>query len=197
MVYLLVMRVIAGEHRGRRLLGPEDDQTTRPITDRVKVALFDRLWAHGWLDEPVVLDLFCGTGSLGIETLSRGAEAVVFVERDREARRRLEENLTTLRLNDRAKVLSGDALSAGLGILAGRRDFSLLFLDPPYVMLTEPADQARVLAQLDRLAEIAAERSLAILRTDKHTTLPPTPVWGEPVAYEYGSMTLWWYQRGS
>ncbi|MHC4996742.1 MAG: RsmD family RNA methyltransferase, partial [Planctomycetota bacterium] len=83
------MRIIAGDHRGRRLLGPEGKNTTRPITDRVKVSLFDRLAAAGRIEGAVVLDLFSGTGSMGLECLSRGARHVTFVDRDRVALDRL------------------------------------------------------------------------------------------------------------
>ncbi|MEO0586315.1 MAG: RsmD family RNA methyltransferase, partial [Planctomycetota bacterium] len=93
------MRIIAGEHRGRRLVGPTDDRTTRPITDRVKEALFARLTAMGLFGDfeaGAVADVFCGTGSLGLEALSRGARRCVFVDRDRSALDGLRENLEVL-----------------------------------------------------------------------------------------------------
>ena len=90
------MRIIAGTHRGRTLLAPADAETTRPITDRVKENLFNRLHSLGVLGYGRVLDVFCGTGSMGLEALSRGADHCTFVDRDRDAIDRLQQNLDTL-----------------------------------------------------------------------------------------------------
>jgi len=100
------MRVIAGEFRGRKLLGPEGE-VTRPITDRVKQSLFDILTPR--LEGAIVWDLFAGTGSLGLEALSRGAQQAVFFETDRSAVARLRRNIETLGLRrDRAIVQRTD-----------------------------------------------------------------------------------------
>ena len=99
------MRIIAGEFRGRRLLPPEGD-TTRPITDRVKQSLFDILTPL--MDGATVYDCFAGTGSMGLECLSRGATAATFFEADRSALKRLEKNIATLQVGERSKVVSGD-----------------------------------------------------------------------------------------
>jgi 16S rRNA G966 N2-methylase RsmD len=100
------MRVIAGEFRGRQLLPPEGE-TTRPITDRVKQSLFDILTPR--LDGAIVWDLFAGTGSLGLESLSRGARQALFFETDRGAVARLRRNIEVLRLGrDRAVVQPTD-----------------------------------------------------------------------------------------
>ena len=80
------MRIIGGIHRSRHLHPPRDIHTTRPITDRVKVALFDRLWDAGLLEGGSVLDIFSGTGSLGLEALSRGMDHCIFIERDKYSR---------------------------------------------------------------------------------------------------------------
>src|SRR5438094_5779339 len=90
------MRIIAGEFRGRRLLAPESD-TTRPITDRVKQSLFDILAPR--MEGATVLDLFAGTGSMGLESLSRGAAAAWFFEADRPALARLRRNIEMLNLS--------------------------------------------------------------------------------------------------
>ena len=99
------MRIIAGTHRGRQILAPEND-ATRPITDRVKQSLFDVLSPR--IPGAVVLDLFAGTGSMGLECLSRGAERVVFFESNRSAVQLLRRNLTELTLTDRSMVLPTD-----------------------------------------------------------------------------------------
>lgn len=119
------MRVIAGELRGRRLEAPRGD-TTRPTADRVREATFNALWSRGAIEGATVLDGFAGSGALGIEALSRGAEHCLFVERDRAALEALRRNLAALGLGpDRATVQPGD-----LGGVDGRWDLALL--DPPY-----------------------------------------------------------------
>ncbi|MEM6855146.1 MAG: RsmD family RNA methyltransferase, partial [Planctomycetota bacterium] len=90
------MRIIAGQYRGRPLINPEDDLTTRPITDRVKENLFNRLQSLGLLGYGRVLDIYCGTGSMGLEALSRGAEHCTFVDQSRDAIDKLEGNLDNL-----------------------------------------------------------------------------------------------------
>ena len=120
------MRVVAGELGGRRLVAP-DGTSTRPTTDRVREAIFNSLGSAGLLDGALVADLFAGSGAIGIEALSRGAERCVFVERDRHALRALDENLDTLELRDRSKVMSSDAVSSAPTI-----DADIVFADPPY-----------------------------------------------------------------
>ena len=120
------MRVVAGELGGRRLVAPAGT-STRPTTDRVREAIFNSLGSTGLLDGALVADLFAGSGAIGIEALSRGAERCVFVERDRTALRALDDNLDALDLNDRAKVLASDAMSAAAGL-----DADIVFADPPY-----------------------------------------------------------------
>ena len=120
------MRVIAGELGGRKLASP-DGTSTRPTTDRVREAVFNALGSAGILEEAVVADLFAGTGAVGIEAISRGAAHCTFVERDAAALRALDENLATLDLDDRARVLRSDAMAA-----AGALDVDIAFVDPPY-----------------------------------------------------------------
>lgn len=120
------MRVVAGELGGRRLVAP-DGTSTRPTTDRVREAIFNSLGSAGLLDGALVADLFAGSGAIGIEALSRGAERCVFVERDRAALRALDENLDALDLRDRSKVMSSDAVSSAAAI-----DADIVFADPPY-----------------------------------------------------------------
>lgn len=125
------MRVVAGELRGRRLVAPTG-VTTRPTSDRVRQATFNALESAGAVDGAAVLDLFAGSGALGIEALSRGAERATFVERDRHALAALRANLAACGLGrDRAEVVVGD----GVGLVAGGRlagPWDLALLDPPY-----------------------------------------------------------------
>ncbi len=117
---------MAGELGGRRLVSPAGI-STRPTTDRVREAVFNSLGSAGVLDGALVADLFAGSGAIGIEALSRGAARCVFVERDRNALRALDDNLDALGLRERSKVIVADALSAAATI-----DADIVFADPPY-----------------------------------------------------------------
>jgi len=101
------MRVVGGELRGRRIDAPEGD-STRPTTDKVREAIFNALGSLGALDEARVVDLFAGSGALGIEALSRGAGWCSFVENDRRALGVLRGNITSLGLAERSSVLTVD-----------------------------------------------------------------------------------------
>ncbi len=120
------MRVVAGELGGRKIVSPYGT-STRPTTDRVREAIFNSLGSSGVLDGALVADLFAGTGAVGIEALSRGAERCVFVERDRAALRVLEENIDALGLRDRSKVITSDAMATASAI-----DCDIVLADPPY-----------------------------------------------------------------
>lgn len=101
--------------------------STRPTTDRVREAIFNSLGSAGLLDGALVADLFAGSGAVGIEALSRGADRCVFVERDRAALNALNDNIDALDLRDRSKVLASDAMSVAATI-----DADIVFADPPY-----------------------------------------------------------------
>jgi 16S rRNA (guanine966-N2)-methyltransferase len=122
------MRVIAGDAKGRRLTGIRSS-AIRPTSDRVREALFSALGDA--VPGARVLDLYAGSGALGIEALSRGAATAVFVDSDREAAGAIRANLALTRMDDRATVVR----SAVGGFLAGRRHgpFDLVLIDPPYV----------------------------------------------------------------
>jgi len=165
------MRVIAGRLGGRRLQAPRGS-ATRPTSDRVREALFAML---GELDGARVLDLFAGTGALGIEALSRGAETAVFVERDAGALRVLNTNLRTLAIPEESvQVRRGDALAALRSARERKETYDLVFIDPPYRQAREWGPElsarlpvllgpdARVVVESDRRAplelELAVER---------------------------------------
>ena len=124
--YSAPMRVVSGELGGRKLVSPEGT-STRPTTDRVREAVFNALGSAGVLDGALVADLFAGTGAVGIEAISRGAAHCTFVERDRNALRALEENVDTLDLGDRSRIMRSDAMQAALTL-----DVDIVFADPPY-----------------------------------------------------------------
>jgi 16S rRNA (guanine966-N2)-methyltransferase len=123
------VRIVAGLYGGRRIAAPPGTMT-RPTSDRVREALFSML---GPLDDQVALDLFAGSGALGLEALSRGASRAVFVERDRRALATLRANVTTLGLSaERAWVRPGDAGRVARDAVARAEAYDLVFLDPPY-----------------------------------------------------------------
>ena len=125
------MRVVAGTLGGRRLVAPPSGNgpaTTRPTTDKVREAVFNALQSRQPLEDLTVVDLFAGSGALGIEALSRGAGHCTFVERDRRALDALRTNLQQLGLTGRATVVAGDVM-ARVGSLPA---CDLVLADPPY-----------------------------------------------------------------
>ncbi len=134
------MRIISGKFKGHPLVSPPGGEAvTRPITDRAKQSLFDALqdcFAVAGEDGAAgtVLDCFAGTGSMGLECLSRGAARAVFIERDRGAVRGLKENLAALGMTERATILPIDAylLAASPAILMPHAKLTVAFVDPPY-----------------------------------------------------------------
>lgn len=122
------MRVIAGSAR-RLQLKTLDGLDTRPTTDRIKETLFNMI--SDGLSDCVFLDLFAGSGGIGIEALSRGAKRAVFVEKNPKAMACVKENLEHTKLSDRAETVQADAFGA-LFRLCGRYRFDYIFMDPPY-----------------------------------------------------------------
>ncbi|GAA0480348.1 16S rRNA (guanine(966)-N(2))-methyltransferase RsmD [Parasphingorhabdus litoris] len=120
------MRIIAGDWRARKLVAPKGD-TTRPTADRTRERLFSMLTSRlGDFADLQVLDLFSGSGALGLEALSRGAAHCTFVEQDRDALKALEKNIDTL--GAKADVRIGSALALG----PARKTYDLILMDPPY-----------------------------------------------------------------
>ena len=179
------MRVITGSARGRRLKELEGMET-RPTTDRVKEGLFSALQFD--IEGRRVLDLFAGTGQLGIEALSRGAAGCVFVDRRTDAVKLIRENLKVTALEDRARVVTADSLEYLSGL---REKFDLIFLDPPYAAgLLEPA--------LERIAQfdILAPHGIIAAEAPEGKTLPAL---AEPYrlsrTYRYGKIAMTIYRR--
>jgi 16S rRNA (guanine966-N2)-methyltransferase len=118
------VRIVAGEHRGARIFAPKG-RSTRPTSDRVREAAFNLI---GPVDGARVLDLFAGSGAMGLEALSRGAASATFVETDRDAVRSIERNLEKLRVRG-ARVVQRDVLQA---LATDRGTYDLVLCDPPY-----------------------------------------------------------------
>ena len=173
------MRVTGGAQKGRQLRVPRAG--ARPSADRVREALFARIDPA----DAAVLDLYAGSGALGIEALSRGAAHAVFVERAPRCAAVLRENLAALGLSARAEVLGADALVA-LGRLAGAgRRFDLVLVDPPYAS----DEAARALAKLAR-SELLPEGAMVVVESSRRR--PPEAVEGLEVIDErrYGDTLI-------
>ena len=174
------MRIIAGKFRGRPLLGPLG-QTTRPITDRAKQSLFDIL--QPIIAGAFVYDLFAGTGSLGLECVSRGAAKTTFFEEDRSALARLRENIAALGVARRCRIVAGDLFNA---IRHMEETPNIVFLDPPYPLVRErPADLRELAGRL---------RGLVVFRHDgaDPLELPPLRSFDQR---QYGQMTIEFLSR--
>jgi len=134
-----LVRIVAGTARGRRLASPDDrrgDSAVRPTTDRVRESVFNALHSRGAVVDARVLDLFAGTGALGIEALSRGAEHATFVDWSADAVALVEANLEVCGMTERARVVHSDGpgwLAGGVGgTAAAAGPWDLVLLDPPY-----------------------------------------------------------------
>jgi len=155
------MRIIAGELRSRKIQPPPDSKTTRPMPDRVREAIFNFLRGH--VAGERVIDLFAGTGSMGLEAVSRGAAECVFVEKDRRMARLLGENLRALGVADRCELIQADVLGAALA--SRLPPAHLIFCDPPYRHMEDPDARRRVLDQLRRLVPLIDPGGFITLRT--------------------------------
>ena len=179
------MRVISGSARGRRLKELQGMET-RPTTDKVKESLFNIIQFE--LEGRRVLDLFGGTGQLGIEALSRGAVHCTFVDMRREAAALIRENLRLCGLNGSARVVQGDALAF---LSSCREKFDLIFLDPPYQSgLLEKSMEA--VAGFD----ILSEHGIMICESAADQVLPTlAPPYAQGREYRYGKIKLTLFHR--
>lgn len=123
------MRIIAGQRRGHKFDGPRD-HATRPTSDLVRESIFNILGEA--VEGLVAIDLFAGTGALGLEALSRGAERAIFVERNRENAALIRRNIATLRYEDRARVVVADAYRWAKSYVPDDSEPVVVFIDPPY-----------------------------------------------------------------
>ena len=149
------MRIITGSARGCRLKTPKGAEVTRPTADRVKESLFNILGQM--VAGRKVLDIFAGTGNLGLEALSRGAESAVFV--DKATAKLITENLQLTRLQEKGIVRSGDVFAELSRQAAGKAEFSLIFCDPPY----HKGLWQQALRQIDASDGLMAENGILVV----------------------------------
>ncbi len=177
------MRIIAGSRKGHTIYAPKGTGT-RPTGDRVREAAFNLI---GPVDGAAVLDLFAGSGAMGLEALSRGAERVVFVESDRDAARTIDRNLEKLRLTG-ATIVRQDARTA-LAVEAGaRRRYDLVLVDPPYERWPE---LERALAPY--LRSVLADDGLVVVETSSR--VEPTLPLAQRTSRRYGAARLTLYEH--
>lgn len=167
------MRIIAGSHRGRRIVAPPGRET-RPTSDRVRESAFNLI---GPVDGADVLDLFAGSGALGLEALSRGAAIATFVESDRDACRAISANLDALEL--RGTVLRQDVVRM---LASERRRFDLVLCDPPYGF-----ERSRI---APRLARLLRSDGLLVWESAGREEPPEVPGLAMRTSRRYGSARL-------
>lgn len=178
------VRVIAGTARGRRLKTPKGT-SVRPTSDKVRGAIFNILLSQRDLTDTSVLDLFAGTGALGIEALSRGAARAVFVEKDGRTAELISDNLAVTGFTDVSRVMRADAERLSLASLG---TFDLVFADPPYALVLESR-------ALGGLAVTLSEGGVAVVEHGIDAP-PPVPAGLEAFdAREYGDTGITFYRR--
>jgi 16S rRNA (guanine966-N2)-methyltransferase len=177
------MRIVGGFLGSRRLEKPPEG--VRPTSDRVREALFARLESLGGLHGQRVLDVYAGTGALGIEAISRGASSVVFVDRAAGAIRVLQANLEKLGIADRAHVLRGDACRSLRWLAREGRRFELVFLDPPYA--SQEVERATAALVNEGLL---AEGARVVLETPKRHSPAPTAGFAVVDTRSYGDTAI-------
>ena len=184
------MQIMAGQFKGRKLLPPKGSKTTRPITGLARKSLFGIL--APWLDDAVVLDLFAGTGTIGLEALSRGAAVCCFAERDGGALERLRRNIETVGASAQSVIWAGDVY-AGLDKRLVRlgRAVDVAFVDPPYAQSAAWLWPEAVKRLFAPIADVLAPDGLVVLRTGGSAILPETigPLAPRRVKH-YGDMHL-------
>ena len=179
------MRIIAGKAGGRRIESPKTS-ATRPATDRVREAVFSII--GDWVVGAAVADLYAGSGSFGLEALSRGAASAVFVEKGASALKALRTNVTACKLG--GEVVE-DSVEHFLRKAEGR--FDLVFVDPPWPLTSD--ELGRRLHELDRLVDPRGEVVISRRHTDD---LPDTPKsWEVATNRTYGDTRIIRYEKGS
>ena len=190
------VRIIAGRFRHRTLESPPA-KTTRPITDRVKQSLFDALSVAIGFENIRVLDVFAGTGSLGLESLSRGAREVVFVEEDRRALIALSNNVEALGVKAESRIVKADAFSRGDIWRGDMGRFDMIFFDPPYPLLDKPETAEKLDTMMCRGAESALNDDGVLLFRHPGKFTPESMQTARLIMrrQDYGSMSVTWIRR--
>ena len=178
------LRVVAGSLRGRTLGAPPPG--VRPTSDRVRESIFGRL---GPLEGRHVLDLFAGTGALGIEAISRGAERLLAVDRSRRSVAAIEKNLERLGVASVARVMRSDARRAVRRLAEDRELFDLVFMDPPYA----ETDQAPGVLEALVACDILRPAAVVVVEGSKRHSLTRVPGLALDSTRGYGDTVVYWF----
>ena len=191
------MRVIAGSAGGIPLQCPRHGDV-RPTMDQVRAAIFSSLAER--IEGAAALDLFAGTGGLGIEALSRGAAAATFVEKDRRTLDCIRQNLAKARLEAGAEVVCADvfAFCARWARQGSHRRYNLVFADPPYQTRDQPEDLAsRLLASPDLPPLLAADGVFVLEKSPKSPLTIPSDIWEIVRQKRYGTAEVVFLQKAA
>jgi 16S rRNA (guanine(966)-N(2))-methyltransferase RsmD len=183
------MRIIAGEFRGRRLHSPSSNNyKIRPTIDKVREAVFNII--AGKVSGAKVLDLFAGTGAMGMEAISRGAQFCCFVDSGAEAIRIIRENVQLCAAHDRSRIIHGKVSSAITRLSSAGELFDLIFMDPPY-------GKGLIEKTLQIIGPVANNETLVIAERHVKDEPPLVPVlmWEEKFNRRYGDTLISVYSR--
>ncbi|MFN0055953.1 MAG: 16S rRNA (guanine(966)-N(2))-methyltransferase RsmD [Planctomycetales bacterium] len=191
-----MMQIIAGKYRHRKLESSPGEKT-RPITARVKVALFDRLQPE--LEGARVADIFSGTGTIGLEALSRGARSVLFIDNDRVAFDLLKENVARLKAEEETMCWRADASKCSFRP-HGKPEFlpfDVVFFDPPYLYATRLKAGTMLYRSLERLSRdgISAPGALLVFRCARDTQIEIPATWRRERVLVYSSMEVHLFRK--
>lgn len=187
------MRIIAGSKRGMKLLSPKG-RDTRPITDRAKESVFNIMFKWGLPADAVAADLFCGTGSMGLEALSRGAKWVTFIDRDRRAVEILEQNIAKAGFVGQSRTICHNVLTIGAPVQEDLYD--LVFIDPPYEMSTNCDPDTRIGRLIQQVDLQVKEGAIVVLRT--HLRALAADLYGDLEKIdqrEWGNMKVMFFRK--
>jgi 16S rRNA (guanine(966)-N(2))-methyltransferase RsmD len=191
----MIMRIIAGSKRGMKLFSPEG-MDTRPITDRVKESVFNILFSKGYPEGCVAADLFSGTGSMGLEALSRQAAWVTFIDGDRRVIEILKRNIEKADFVGQSKAVCANILKVGAPPTPEHGLYDLVFVDPPYAMSENSEQNSRVAKLMCLIGQQVKESALVILRTHEHAHVMETyDVLKQIDIRTWGSMTVRFYRK--
>ncbi len=188
-------RIIAGEHGGRRLTAPAGAET-RPTSDRVREAFFSALETMTELSGARFADLYAGSGAVGLEAISRGADHALLVESDSRAARTIRDNIVTLRVGSAARLVTGKVAQ----VLATPPDggpYDVVFADPPYALSV--AEMTEVQTALIANGWLAPDAVVILERATRSTPRGGTLSWVDGITADrsrrYGETTLWYGRR--
>lgn len=182
------MRIIAGKFKGRSLITMKD-QSIRPTTDRVKESIFNLI--QGYVEDAKVLDLFAGSGALGIEALSRGAEAVTFADRSNDSIETVNTNLK--KVSGKFNIIRKDFLSTIDYLSARKEKFDIIFLDPPY---KQGLDKAAI-DKIDEAGILAEDGIIVVERARDDEPIELTKGYRAISVRDYGSVTVMLVQKAT